>query len=367
MIARPEERITTPQAAVIVINYILGVTFLTLPRVTVEAVKTPDVWITVILGGLITMIAGVIMVKLSQRYPEKTFYQYSQEIAGKWVGGLLSLFTIIYFFSSSAYDARMLVEVTSYFLLEGTPSWALLMPFMWVGLYLIMGGINPIARLYEIIFPITLVIFTLVFFISFQIFEVDNLRPVLGLGVAPVLQGTKSTVLAYTGVEIMLIILAFMKQPNKAVQAVLIGTAVPMLFYVMTVVIVIGALSIDGVITRTWPTIDLIRSLEITGLLFERFESFFLVIWIMQIFSTFTITYYAAALGLAQLFQKDIHRCMFYLLPVIYIIAMTPKNINDLFTFADLVGDTALYLFGLLPLILLIVSRLKEGKHEAKL
>ena len=56
---------------------------------------------------------------------------------------------------------------------------------------------------------------------------------------------------------------------------------------------VIGALSIDGVVTRTWPTIDLMRSFEISGLIFERFESLLLVIWIMQIFATYTISYYA--------------------------------------------------------------------------
>lgn len=82
---------------------------------------------------------------------------------------------------------------------------------------------------------------------SIGIFEIDNLRPVLGLGIKPVL---------------------------------------------------------DGVVTRTWPTIDLMRSFEISGLIFERFESLLLVIWIMQIFATYTISYYAAALGLAQLFKR---------------------------------------------------------------
>jgi spore germination protein len=50
---------------------------------------------------------------------------------------------------------------------------------------------------------------------------------------------------------------------------------------------VIGAFSVDGVVTRTWPTLDLM--LEITGLIFERFESLLLVIWMMQMFSSFTI------------------------------------------------------------------------------
>jgi spore germination protein len=65
---------------------------------------------------------------------------------------------------------------------------------------------------------------------------------------------------------------------------------------------VIGAFSVDGVVTRTWPTLDLM--LEITGLIFERFESLLLVIWMMQMFSSFTIAYYATVLGLAQFFKE---------------------------------------------------------------
>ncbi len=68
------------------------------------------------------MIAGVIMVKLSQRFPEKTFYQYSQEIVGKWIGKLFSFLMIGYFLALGGFHARSLAEVTGYLLLEGTPN-----------------------------------------------------------------------------------------------------------------------------------------------------------------------------------------------------------------------------------------------------
>jgi spore germination protein len=364
MILSPKDQITTPQAAVIVINFILGTGLLTLPRSATEKVHTPDVWISVILGGIFTIIAGIIMVKLSQQYPQKTFYQYSNEIVGKWVGGLLNLFIIGYFLLTCGFQLRSMAEVIKYLLLESTPTWAITMIFMWVGLYLIFGGINPIARLFEIILPLTVIFFLVVVFMSFKIFEIDNLRPVLGEGVVPVLRGVKTTALAFTGPEIMLLLIPFMKQPQKAIKALLVGVSIPLIFYVITVVMVIGALSVEGVVTRTWPTLDLIRSFEVSGLIFERFESLLLVVWIMQIFSTFTITFYSAALGLAQLSKKSIYPFMFGLLPILYIIAMIPKNINDQFKLGDFVGNVALWLFGLLPILLLIISRVKGGKYE---
>ncbi|MGG4198409.1 spore germination protein [Peribacillus frigoritolerans] len=364
MILNPKDRITTPQTAVIIINFILGTGLLTLPRSSTEKVHTPDVWISVIIGGIIAIIAGVIMVKLSQQFPDKTFYQYINEIVGKWVGTFLSLVIICYFLMTSGFQLRSMAEVVRYLLLEGTPTWAIIMIFMWVGLYLIIGGINPIARLFEIILPLTVILFLVVTFMSIKIFEIDNLRPVLGEGITPVLKGVKTTALAFSGPEIMLLLIPFMNQPKKAVKALLVGVSIPLIFYVITVVMVIGALSVDGVVTRTWPTLDLIRSFEISGLIFERFESLLLGVWIMQIFATFTITYFAAALGLAQLTKKSIHPFMFGLLPILYIIAMVPKNMNDLFKQGDFVGNIALFLFGLLPLLLLIISRIKGGKYE---
>lgn len=115
------------------------------------------------------------------------------------------------------------------------------------------------------------------------------------------------------GVEIMLLLLLFMKQPKKAGKVVLVETLIPLIFYVITIVMVIGTLSVDGVVTRTWPTIDLMHSFEMPGLIFERFESLLLVIWIMQIFTSFNISRYAASLGLSQVFKKIyIHLCMVY-------------------------------------------------------
>ena len=133
--------------------------------------------------------------------------------------------------------------------------------------------------------------FLLVVFMSIGIFDVDNLRPVLGEGIGPVLKGIKVTALSFSGIEIILILMPFMNQPRKAIHTIMIGIAIPLLFYMITVVMVIGALSIDGVVSRTWPTIDLMRSFEIPGLIFERFESLLLVIWIMQLFCTFAIAF----------------------------------------------------------------------------
>lgn len=125
----------------------------------------------------------MIIVKLSQQYPKETFYEYSRHIVGKWLGHLISIVFITYFLALGAYEVRVMSEIVDFFLLEGTPSWAIIMTVLWIGLYSITQGLDPIARLFEMIFPITVIIFLTIALMSLGIFEINNLRPVLGDGI----------------------------------------------------------------------------------------------------------------------------------------------------------------------------------------
>ncbi|WP_211749872.1 spore germination protein [Paenibacillus sp. Marseille-Q4541] len=362
----PKDEISTVQAAVIIISYMLGAGVLTLPRTTAQAARTPDVWISVIVAAVLVILAGLIIVHLGRRFPGRTFFEFTREIVGKWIAFPLVITVIGYFLVISAFETRVMAEVTSLYLLEGTPMWAIIMVFMWIGFYLMNGGINSMARLFEVILPITLIIFVIIILLSLKVFEFDNLRPVLGSGVMPVLKGIKPSFLSYAGYEILLVLLAFMNKPSKGNKALILGTCVPLGVYLLTLVMVIGGLSVDGVISRTWPTLDLMRSFEMQGLLFERFESLLLVIWIMQMFATFTITHYAASLGLAQLFKGKLTLFLLILLPINYIIMMLPKDVNTVFSMGDFLGNCSLVLFGGIPLLLLIVSVLRKKGVKPK-
>lgn len=356
MFTSTKDKITTAQTAVLISTYMLGSGVLTLPRILTEKVKTPDGWIAIILGGLLIILPGICIVKLCQRFPGKTFFQFGKEIVGSWISSFLGMVMILYFVIISAFEIRVLSEVTALYLLEYTPQWVIIMFLLWIGLYLTIGGINPMARLFEIILPVTVIVYLLCMALSYKIFDISHLRPVLGEGILPVLRGVKSTFFVFSGFEIMFFITAVMQYPKKGVKVLIIGISIPLVIYVVTLIMVVGAMSIDGVVRSTWPTLDLMRSFEITGLLFERFEFFLLVIWIMQIFSTFTIAHYISSLGLAQLFNTKFQPFLYGWLPITFIVALLPKNINDLFSLGDFIGNVYIYLFGLLPILLLLIA-----------
>lgn len=360
MNAEVRDRITTTQATIMMVNYILAAGILTLPRTVVQASGTPDVWISVILGGILSMLTGAVIVRLNQRFPGQTFFQYSRRIIGRPLGVLLGTAIAGYFLCIASYEIRSVQEVTVFFLLEGTPSWAFAFAFIWTALYLCRGGINAVSRMCRLIVPITWTVFAIVCLLSLKVFDINNLRPVLGEGLGPVWKGVKPTSLTFTAGEALFFLIAFMDKPKKAMRVLVVGTCIPVFFYVAAVVLTIGAFSVDGVVTRTWPFLDLIRSFEVDYLIFERFESLLLVIWIMQIFCTFCIAFYGAALGMSQILNKKFHNCLFALLPVVYVISEIIPSINALFAFGTGIGNWAIVLFGCMPLPLLIIARLRR-------
>ncbi|AIQ50787.1 GerAB/ArcD/ProY family transporter [Paenibacillus sp. FSL R7-0331] len=360
MFTRTDDKITATQAAIFLNNTVLGAGILTLPRGVSEAVKTPDSWLSVLLGGVIVMAVVTLMVKISQQFPGKTIFQYAGSIVGRVPGALLCLPLVLYFLVLAGFEIRSLAEVTLFFLLEGTPIWAIILPFIWAGTYLVYGGINSIARVFQIVFPISLMILIICYALSLRLFDINNLRPVLGEGILPVIHGLKSTVLVYSGCEVVMTLVAFMQRPEKAVKTMLIGIGIPVGLYFLTVVMVIGGLSIDSVVTSTWPTIDLIRSFEITGFLFERMEFPLMVIWLMQMFCNFCSFFFQASLGISQIFRLKVHPVIYMLIPVIFISAMIPKSISDVFSLGDFIGKSGLVLFVLLPVLLSIIWLIRK-------
>ncbi|ACT02832.1 GerAB/ArcD/ProY family transporter [Paenibacillus sp. JDR-2] len=363
-----DDKITSSQAALVLNNTMLGAGILTLPRSVSETVKTPDSWISVLLGGLIVMLVVVLMVKLSLRFPGKTVYQYTQIVIGRYPGILWCLLLVLYYIAIAGFEIRAMSEVTMFYLLEGTPIWAITIPFIWVGAYLVRGGINAIARVGQIVFPISLFILIVSYLLSLRLFHLDNLRPVLGNGIFPVIQGLKSTVLVYSGCEVVMTLVAKLDNPKQALKAMLIGISIPAGLYFITIIMVIGGLSIDSAVTSTWPTIDLIRSFEITGFLFERFEFPLMVIWLMQMFCNYSSFFYNSSLGVSQLFNLPYKSVIFALIPFIFLAAMVPKNINEVFMLGDDIGYFSILLFILFPVSLTLIAliRSKGGPQHEK-
>lgn len=332
-----------------------------------QKLNTPDIWLSVLIAGAIFIFFGTISARLSRMFPGETIFQYSKTITGKFFGLLLSMAIIIFYTFISGYEVRILSELVHTYLLLRTPKEVVIIIFICVGTYLVVGGINLIARTFQLYLPVILIILLSILFMGMIEFELENLMPVLGKGILPVIESAKATSLSFIGFGVIAVITAFMKNPGKAVNAVVAGIAIPIVVYVISAIIIVGVLTIDEVKTLTWPLASFVNAIEYPGGFVENFQVFFLIVWILAIYTTFVGTHYIASIGLSQVFNKDFGIFVYALNPLIYIIALFPGNIMETFSMGSRLGYIGLAIEGLVPVVLLIIARIrKKGWYKRK-
>ncbi|URN94053.1 MAG: spore germination protein [Candidatus Pristimantibacillus lignocellulolyticus] len=359
MFVTKDDRISANQAMASMTCTTLGAGLLVMPRILIQDVGTPDVWLTLLLTGILVVLALIFFIKLSQKFPEQTLYQYSSKILGRPLGNLVCLLFSLYLLLTSAYELRILAEVIVFYLLEGTPKWAIVIPFMLVSYYLLLGGVNAMMRLFQIVLPITIIIIIIVYGLSFSMFHIDNLKPVFGSGISPVFNGSIHSFNSFAGYELVAIYFAYMNEPKKAIKSFAIGLGLVVVIYLIALILVIGSLSLEAGMLSTWPTIDLVRNYELKGFFFERIEILFLVIWVMQLFCAFSSMYYGASLGLSHVLGNKKRPILLGLLPVSYIFTMVPRNINDITVLGYVISYYCILLF-IIALILFIVYSFRK-------
>lgn len=73
----------------------------------------------------------------------------------------------------------------------------------------------------------------------------------------------------------MLFLPEHMKKKKYTFRYASLGFLIPIILYILTYIIVVGALTAPEVKTLIWPTISLFQSFELKGIFIERFESFY--------------------------------------------------------------------------------------------
>ncbi|MBT2572903.1 spore germination protein [Bacillus sp. ISL-51] len=338
-----EDKLSFMQTLLMVSGTMIGSGVLTLPR-SAALTDSPSGWIIILIEGAVYIGLVLLFMPFLQKNSEKTIYELNRDIMGRVLGSLLNVFISFYFILTVCFQARFLGEVTNYFLLKNTPMSVVVFIFLAVGLYHVTGGVYPISKLYAYIFPITIVIFLVLLVFSLRLFNLDFIRPVMEGGYKSFISLFPKTLLYFSGLEVIIFLVPFMKDPRQAKKAVAFGIGVSSLFYSITLLIVIGCMTVAEAKAVTWPTISLIHALEIQGIFIERFDIFLLVMWTCQQFTCMLGSFKGAHLGLNTLFRlknKNNAWLLTGLLAVTFGISMYPQDINSVFEYGTMLG----YLF----------------------
>ncbi len=358
-----EFKMNSRQVTLLIFAAILEIDSLTAPT-RLAQLAGPDAWLTPIFA-LILLIPGTALIALlGQRFPREGIIEYSRSTLGRFAGFLVGLLYAGFWTLMAAKVLRQNADIVSSFLLFRTPQEVVMIIMLVMAVYLIRSGLAPITRLAILLFPLMLFPLALSGILSVKDFDYANLFPFLAKGIWPVMKGALLVAGAFQGLEILLILMPFVTDRHNTVKASIRAVLLvwlPLLFEVTAILAVLGPAETSRLV---FPTVSLIKTVDIPGGFLDRLEPLFLTGWIMAAFTTVSINFYLACLALAKLFGiKEEKIIISPLAPVIFGLAMLPPN-----TVIAADWSTNFAFFSLIPLYLvppvIYVVALLRGKGE---
>ncbi|MGH4051906.1 MAG: GerAB/ArcD/ProY family transporter [Clostridium sp.] len=346
---------------------IVGVGIFSCPREVIDKVGS-DAWIVTLAAGVIICLLLYLIYRVMMKNNFEDLTNILQNTFGKILGGIFAITFAMYSIYIVSLGMREFVEVIKLYLLRRTPTEFILMTTILTGTYLVRGEIGDLVKFNEISFWLMFVpAFTVLIFTAVNA-DFTNLLPVLNNKPMNYLSCSKYILFCFGGIEIAYLILPYLKNKNNSSRILRKSIMFVTLFYLVVMILVLAVFSKSQSKILLWPTITMIQSLEISGTFIENWEGIVMAFWIFFYFTTFVNTYFFSGEIVKNVFKlKDIKLSSLLIMPIIYVVALYPDNIAQLYAMqfrSVLVLLTALFLFVILPILILLVGKARErGKN----
>jgi len=356
--------VTTLQATTILISTIIGVGVLTLPLFAVQAGETGAPLVT--LSGIVLGAIGLfILTLLGIRHPQKTIINYSEEIVGKWMGRFCSLFVIIFFFSLTALAAREFGEVVVAAVLKETPLEITVIVMLLLACLSSRNNINTFAYIHNFYVPIILAPGLIIVALSLKNGNILYLRPLIGSSLKDMFAGMLTISALFQGSFIITMIIPSMKEPKTAMKASFWGIFVSGGLYLLIVIATVAVFGTEEIKQIFWPTLELARTTTVPGNILQRLDVIFLAVWVTAVFTTLFSSFYFTTFSIKQLFSLNDHKMLsYFLLPFVFISAMLPEDILQMYDVIQYIGRAGLLITILYPGLLLIIDFLRSWRRK---
>ncbi|WP_066826848.1 GerAB/ArcD/ProY family transporter [Clostridium tepidiprofundi] len=356
------ESLSNKQIIFIIYGTIVGYGIVGLPRKAVEAAGTSG-WICILIAGIISTFVTHMILYLSYVYKDKTLFEYSNILVGKYITYVFVSIYIIYFFIMFTMITRISSEVIRLTILLETPQMVLCIFFYLVAYYAVMKKIRVVGRLNEIYSIITICFIVSIQLTMFSQGKLINLKPyVVTSDVVVYFINSFKMIFSFLGMEI-LVAIPLTKENDKKIfkysSFMIIGLT---FLYIILTESCIALMGVDDVIHYKDVLFVAIRRVDIQPLQFlRRMDGIFISAWIMVIICSVMLFSYGAILFVDKLFNKIKYNIIVFVVFVLsFVFSQIPKTIAQIEKIIDMLSYLGVVTVLIIPLILFIITKVKR-------
>lgn len=356
------DTLTNRQIAFILFGAIVGYGMMTLPKDVAESAGTGG-WISLLMATLLAIIFTYIFTYIGYVHKNKTFFEYSEILTGKFITSLFMGIYIVYFFFIFTMVTRISSETIRLTLLIKTPVWALCFVFYFVVYYAVTKKLRVIGRICELYGVIIIFMALVIYFLIFTQGKLINLRPFFGSGhIQTYFDATYKMIFPFLGIEILTIIPITEKNTNRVFKYTTFMIGFIGIYYIILSESCISVTGIDEIVHYKDALLATIRRVDIPYLEFlRRLDGIFLIAWTLGIFTTITIFAYGTIFFISKWFENiSFNVLSFIVLFISFIVSQIPNTIYKVEKIMEYITFIGLFSATIIPITLLIITKVKK-------
>ncbi|MGI6226552.1 MAG: GerAB/ArcD/ProY family transporter [Peptococcales bacterium] len=359
-------RISQGQVIFLVMSFSVGATILRTPA---SGARHAD-WLAIILGLIGGILVAYMFTTLNVKFPGKTLVEFNDLIYGPFLGKLISLAYIFYFFVLATLTLRLFGDFLKGLIFTETPVIVLISLMTLICASAVRNGIEVIARCNQILLPFTIILISLSIILGIPQMELNRFLPIFDIPVIEFLKISFYTATFPFGESIaFLMILAFVNKDLQEVKrariSLIFGLIGGAIILILVAVRNTGMLGVTKAISN-YASYQAVRLISL-GENFTRVEIIVSLNFLAMGFMIVAILYYTTTLGLAQVLKLRTYLPL--VLPIGILLTCTTiiqfENIFEYKHFSESIITYFSFPFQILiPILSLIICKIRGLPKE---
>ncbi|GAB6179064.1 endospore germination permease [Desulfotomaculum defluvii] len=291
-----KEYISVKQCLFLLMGSMMGISLMLAPSVSVLLAKQ-DAWLVPWLSAVPGLVLIGLLISLNKMYPGQSLVQYSHSILGLF-GKFLVLIPIWFFLYLGAQNLREITNFIASIILFETPRLVLYFFTILISVYALKLGLETVARAFSFLVFIAFILLLFIQVYSMLNANYENLLPILGAGVLPVIRASLNFTAAPVGDVIILfsMVIYHVKYPRDLGAKLSIGFIFLMFIMFLVIGRVIVTLGPDRATRNIYSIAATINATTGGGLVLP----FMTLNWFLFSLCQFILCYYAFVTSVAH-------------------------------------------------------------------
>jgi len=319
-----------------------------------------DSWLSVFAALLPAMLIGYIVASLSKLYPGLTLVEYVQRIAGKWIGRLLALVFLFFFFHDAALAIRGFGEFFTSAITPRTPILIYFAAIVILAVYAVRNGLEVLARTNAIFLCTMIPVGILASVFTHKDKDYSNFLPILEHGPGPMLMGALNLIAVYSTFLVLGMIFPYVNKPAKLRRGSILTMVILVVMFLGPVTGPVALFGGERSAGLSFPTFQMLRDIQIAEL--QRLDIIAIYLWSLGSFSKIALFLFAVSYGLSQLLKLDDYRVLAAPVGALLVIFSLLLSDNFIEIYRFLQETYPLYAVTIciaLPALLLLAARIR--------